>query len=81
MLECVGLADIIENGDKDQIEKYLQKTLGKYKGKIENVVFVEERLKMEPLLLIVLMQFQKVWETITYFALMNVTNAMQNLVH
>jgi len=38
LLECVGLADIIENGDKDQIEKYLQKTLGKYKGKVENVV-------------------------------------------
>lgn len=38
LLECVGLADVIEAGDGKQIEEYLQKTLGKYKGKVENVV-------------------------------------------
>lgn len=38
LLECVGLADIIEAGDNNKIEEYLQNTLGKYKGKIENVV-------------------------------------------
>lgn len=38
LLECVGLADIIEAGDSKQIEEYLQKTLGKYKGKVENIV-------------------------------------------
>ena len=38
LLECVGLADIIEAGDGKQIEEYLQKTLVKYKGKVENVV-------------------------------------------
>ncbi len=38
LLECVGLADIIEAGDNNKIEEYLQNTLGKHKGKIENVV-------------------------------------------
>ena len=38
LLPCVGLADIIENGNNDEIKKYLIKNLGKYKGKIKNVV-------------------------------------------
>ena len=38
LLPCIGLADIIENGNKEQIKKYLQEHLEKYKGKIENVV-------------------------------------------
>ena len=38
LLSCVGLADIIEAGDKEELKKYLQKTLGPYKGKIKNVV-------------------------------------------
>ncbi len=38
LLECVGLADIIEAGDNNKIEDYLQNMLGEYKGKIENVV-------------------------------------------
>jgi len=38
LLACKGLADIIEEGNKQKIEKYLQENLNKYKGKIENVV-------------------------------------------
>lgn len=38
LLSCVGLADIIEAGDKVKLKKYLQKTLEPYKGKIKNVV-------------------------------------------
>ena len=38
LLSCVGLADIIEAGDKEELKKYLQKTLEPYKGKIKNVV-------------------------------------------
>ncbi len=38
LLSCVGLADIIKAGDKEELKKYLQKTLGPYKGKIKNVV-------------------------------------------
>lgn len=38
LLPCVGLADIIENGDKLQIKNYLQHNLAKYKGKVKNVV-------------------------------------------
>ena len=38
LLPCVGLADIIENGNNEEIKKYLIKKLGKYKGKIKNVV-------------------------------------------
>ncbi len=52
LLECVGLANIIEIGDSKQIEEYLQNTLGKYKGKVENVVLgcthyplVEDKIK------------------------------------
>jgi len=35
---CVGLADIIEEGNKEKIEKYLNANLGLYAGKVENVV-------------------------------------------
>lgn len=35
---CVGLADIIENGTKEQVEEYLKINLSRYKGKVENVV-------------------------------------------
>ena len=38
LLECVGLADVIEEGNKDKIKKYLEENIGKYRGKIENVV-------------------------------------------
>lgn len=35
---CVGLADIIENGTKEELERYLKLNLGIYVGKVENVV-------------------------------------------
>lgn len=35
---CVGLADIIEEGNKEKIQKYLTSNLGIYKGKVKNVV-------------------------------------------
>ena len=38
LLPCVGLADIIEKGNHEELEKYLRKTLGIYKGKVKNVV-------------------------------------------
>lgn len=38
LLECVGLADIIEAGNNTEIKDYLQRILEKYKGKVENVV-------------------------------------------
>lgn len=38
LLECVGLAEIIEEGNKEKIVKYLDENIGKYKGKIKNVV-------------------------------------------
>lgn len=38
LLPCVGLADIIEEGNKEKIREYLVNHLGQYKGKIENVV-------------------------------------------
>lgn len=38
LLECVGLADIIEEGNKEKIEKYLKENLSSYKGKVKNVV-------------------------------------------
>lgn len=38
LLSCVGLADIIEEGNKEKIEKYLKINLEKYKGKVKNVV-------------------------------------------
>ena len=38
ILECIGLADLIEEGNNEKIKKYLEKNIGKYKGKIENIV-------------------------------------------
>ena len=38
LLSCVGLADIIEEGDEKQIQKYLTDHLGGFRGKIKNVV-------------------------------------------
>ena len=38
ILECIGLADIIEEGNEEKIKKYLEKNIGKYKGKVENIV-------------------------------------------
>ena len=38
LLECVGLADVIEEGNEDKIKDYLEKNIGQYRGKVENVV-------------------------------------------
>ena len=38
LLPCIGLADIIENEDKDELKKYLEKILSPYKNKINDVV-------------------------------------------
>lgn len=38
LLPCIGLADIIENGDNLEILKYLENHLKEYKGNIKNVV-------------------------------------------
>lgn len=38
LLPCVGLADKIEEGNKEEIKKYLKENIEIYKGKIENVV-------------------------------------------
>lgn len=38
LLPCVGLAERVEQGDKEEIEKYLKRTIGIYKGKVQNVV-------------------------------------------
>ena len=38
LLECVGLADRIEEGNENKIKEYLEKNLKEYKGKVENVV-------------------------------------------
>ncbi|MCF0125691.1 MAG: aspartate/glutamate racemase family protein [Clostridia bacterium] len=38
LLSCIGLADRIENGDKDEVNKYLYKMLYQYRGKIKNIV-------------------------------------------
>ena len=38
LLECVGLADVIEEGNEDKIKNYLEENIGEYKGKVENVV-------------------------------------------
>ena len=37
-IKAVGLAELIEEGKKDEIKKYLQKHIGMYKGKIKDVV-------------------------------------------
>ena len=38
LLECVGLADVIEEGNEEKIKNYLEENIGEYKGKVENVV-------------------------------------------
>lgn len=38
ILPCIGLADIIEEGNEEKIKKYLRMNLGIYKGKVNNVV-------------------------------------------
>ena len=38
LLACSGLADLIEEGDKEKIKLYLHKNLDKYKNKVESVV-------------------------------------------
>lgn len=38
LMACQGLADIIEEGNKEKIEKYLKKNLSEYIGKVHNVV-------------------------------------------
>ena len=38
LLACSGLADLIEDGDKEKVKIYLHKNLNKYKNKIESVV-------------------------------------------
>ncbi len=38
LLACTGLADLIEEGNNEKINKYLNKNLKKYKNKVENVV-------------------------------------------
>lgn len=38
LLPCIGLADIIEENNKEKIKEYLEEHLGKYKNKVDNVV-------------------------------------------
>lgn len=38
LLPCVGLADIIENGNNEEIYKYLKSNIEQYKGRVKNVV-------------------------------------------
>lgn len=38
VLACIGLADIIEKGNREEIDEYLNENLIKYKNKVENVV-------------------------------------------
>ena len=38
LLPCIGLADLIEEGNEDEIKKYLKNNLDIYKGKVKNVV-------------------------------------------
>ena len=52
LLPCPGLADIIEKGDFDKINAYLENLLAPYTGKIENVVlgcthyaFIQKEIK------------------------------------
>jgi len=35
---CIGLADVIEDGNKEKQKEVLEKMLGQYRGKIKNVV-------------------------------------------
>lgn len=38
LIPCVGLADIIESGSKEELKVYLEKTIGEFQGKVKNVV-------------------------------------------
>lgn len=38
LLQCIGLAEIIEQDNKEELYKYLNKKIGLYKGKVDNVV-------------------------------------------
>ena len=38
LYSCVGLADIIEKADNEEISKYLETHIEEYKGKVKNVV-------------------------------------------
>ena len=38
LLSCIGLADIIEEGNKEKIKDYLKEHLEMYKGKVKNIV-------------------------------------------
>lgn len=38
LLECIGLADIIEEGNEQKIKEYLKENLSEYKGDVKNVV-------------------------------------------
>ncbi len=38
LLPCIGLADRIEQGNREEIRKYLKEHIGSYQGKVENVV-------------------------------------------
>lgn len=38
LLPCVGLADRIEHGKKEEIKSYLEENISKYKDKVKNVV-------------------------------------------
>lgn len=38
LLPCIGLADVIEDGNKEKQKEVLEKILGQYRGKIKNVV-------------------------------------------
>ena len=38
LLPCIGLADVIEEGNKEKIKKYLKEQLETYRGNVKNVV-------------------------------------------
>ena len=38
LLPCIGLADIIEEGDKSKVKEYLENNISKYKGLVDDVV-------------------------------------------
>lgn len=38
LLPCIGLADIVEEGNREKIKKYLKEHLESYRGKVKNVV-------------------------------------------
>ncbi len=38
LLPCIGLADVIEEGNKEKIKKYLKEHLETYRGNVKNVV-------------------------------------------